>query len=88
MEALSFGIPVIATQVGGTGELVSSENGQLLPVDFSCKELSDTIDKYMELPVAELDALRKNARETYERKVSAEKNYNSFYSHISTRQKK
>lgn len=36
MEACSFGVPVIATDVGGTKEIIlSGVNGFLLPVDFS-----------------------------------------------------
>jgi glycosyltransferase involved in cell wall biosynthesis len=31
MEATSFGIPVLATDVGGTKEIVNSETGILMP---------------------------------------------------------
>ena len=33
MEAMSMGTPVVATAAGGTGEIVDSEVGELLPVD-------------------------------------------------------
>lgn len=45
MEALSFGIPVVATNVGGTHEIVESGvNGILLPIEFEDQDLLDAID--------------------------------------------
>lgn len=35
MEAFSFGIPVVATDVGGTREIVSKETGVLIPQNFT-----------------------------------------------------
>jgi len=39
MEAISFGIPVIATDVGGTSDVVRPEFGYLLPENFAVEEL-------------------------------------------------
>lgn len=48
MEAESYGIPIIATDVGGTSEIVHDrENGVLLDVDFSDQELLDAIDNVL-----------------------------------------
>lgn len=52
MEALSFGIPVIATDVGGTGEIVGRQlgSGVLVPPDASCAEfiaaIAEVIDAH------------------------------------------
>ena len=46
MEAMSFGIPVIATAVGGTPEIVNNENGYLLSKDPSAKELAEVIQNF------------------------------------------
>jgi glycosyltransferase involved in cell wall biosynthesis len=43
MEAISCGIPVIATSVGGNPEIVSSENGWLLNEDPSAVEIAEAI---------------------------------------------
>ena len=45
MEALSFGIPVVATDAGGTGEVVGRElgSGVLLPLQPSPEALADAI---------------------------------------------
>ena len=82
MEALSFGIPVVATDVGGTSELVNSTNGLLIEPDFEVKELSSKIDSLLALEVSEVATLRQNARITFEEKVYAEKNYKFFYGKI------
>ncbi len=47
MEALSFGIPVVATDVGGTGEVVGRElsSGILLPKRPSVESLADALQE-------------------------------------------
>ncbi|WP_254359262.1 glycosyltransferase, partial [Enterococcus faecalis] len=40
MEVASLGIPIIATGVGGVGEIVSSDNGHLLPAEFTDAQAS------------------------------------------------
>ena len=46
MEAISFGIPVIATDVGGTGEIVKNGiSGFLINRDFETVELAKKIMK-------------------------------------------
>lgn len=43
MEAMSFGIPCIATDVGATRELVNNNNGILISKDFAVSELAALI---------------------------------------------
>ncbi|WP_241380179.1 glycosyltransferase, partial [Escherichia coli] len=43
MEVASLGIPIIATGVGGVGEIVSSDNGHLLPAEFTDAQASDAL---------------------------------------------
>ncbi len=47
MEALSFGIPVVATDVGGTAELVNEElgTGVLLPADPAAAQVSEAVQE-------------------------------------------
>lgn len=42
MEAISYGIPVVATDVGGTAEIVGTElgTGELIPADFTDDDLA------------------------------------------------
>ena len=82
MEALSFGIPVIATDVGGTSELVSDKVGELISSTFSSESLGQNIEKLLNLNSEELLLLRSNARSIFELKVNAKINYLLFYNKI------
>ena len=82
MEALSFGIPVIATDVGGTSELVSDKVGELISSTFTSDSLGQNIEKLLNLNSEELLLLRSNARSIFELKVNAKINYLLFYNKI------
>lgn len=83
MEAMSFGIPVAATDVGGTPEIVESEkNGFLLKQDFKPEELTSLICRFASEDIEYRNRLRKNARSTWERSFSAEKNFRQFYEEL------
>lgn len=79
MEALSFGIPVIATDVGGTAELVDSTTGCLIDKDIDAVTLGSEIEGFLSISGEEKNALRKNARQRFETRVNAETNYRQFY---------
>jgi len=83
MEALSFGIPVIATNVGGTNEIiVNGYNGILIDKDFGIKELSDLIVKFSIMDCKEYQQFRHNAREYWEINYDANKNYTEFSKYL------
>ena len=56
MEAMSFGIPAIATDAGGNREIVNSSSGFLIPVDCSIETLETTLLSLLNDPP--LDAFR------------------------------
>ena len=77
MEALSHGIPVIATGVNGTPEAVISDyNGKTLRVDFTIEEILKSIDFIRNHP--EKTKLRHQARKHYENHFNAQWNYRNF----------
>ena len=43
MEATSFGIPIVATDVGGTNEIVNEQTGILLPANPSIEEIASNL---------------------------------------------
>lgn len=43
MEAISHGIPIISTDVGGCKEIVTAQTGALIPVNFKTEELTTLI---------------------------------------------
>jgi len=79
MEAFSYGIPAIATNVGGTSEIVNKKNGLLIDKNFNVNEVSRKIESNYKLG---LDLHRKNAFNTWKDNFNAEKNYNNVVTTI------
>jgi glycosyltransferase involved in cell wall biosynthesis len=84
MEAMSFGIPVMATRVGGIGEMVDDKNGFLIPKDFDPKEAAGRIAGYRQLSAAQRQGYRTAAFETWKEKFDASKNYPRFAEELLT----
>lgn len=79
MEANSFGIPCIATNVGGTCELIrDGVNGRLLDADLSASELAEEIKIYCQMSDVAYRRYRLDARHVWNEKFNAEKNYKRF----------
>ncbi|MBO7477097.1 MAG: glycosyltransferase [Salinivirgaceae bacterium] len=82
MEALSAGIPIVATNVGGSSEAVNSLNGFLIPADFKSADVAQTIANYLNLNTAQQQQYRHNAYEFWKENYEATKNYDEFYNLI------
>ena len=78
IEALSFGIPVMATNVGGISEVITPKNGFLLEKDFDPVQAAHLIMTFASLTPEQKLAYRKGAHESWERMFNAEENYNTF----------
>lgn len=76
MEAMSFGIPVIATSVGGNGEIVNDTNGKLLSGHPSTQEVTEAICEFFDSSIAE--AKGEAAYLTWEKMYNADANYREF----------
>ena len=79
MEVLSFGIPVIATDVGGTREIVNDKVGLLLPSDITPMMVKDAIYSYYSKSDVEIAALRTNAFIQWKTRFNAEHNFNYLF---------
>jgi len=79
MEAMSFGVPVIATAVGGVPEAVGKGGGVLVPVDASADAIAQTINNTIRQPDwrARLGAEARLCQRTH---YSAKKNSQAFAS--------
>lgn len=82
MEAYSFSIPAIATNVGGVSEVVNESNGFLIDVNSSTVEIAATIRHYATLPAEVKQRFRENAFHTWNTLYNAQKNYTAFISSI------
>lgn len=75
MEAMSFGIPVLATDVGGTSEIVDSSNGDLVEKDITPTQLAKRI---VNLLNSDLAKKRESAFSTWRNNYCAETNYTNW----------
>ncbi len=82
MEAMSFGTPVIATNVGGTSEIVNTENGVLVDANVTPEMLCDQLQKMVELSSDRHRKLREGAYQTWFHKYNAAANYQHFIEQI------
>lgn len=82
MEAMSFGIPVIATDVGGTREIVNNKNGILLEANPFPIEVAQKIDDFISLNQNERKIKRRAAFESWNDNYSAKTNYNEFIDQV------
>jgi len=80
MEAMSYSIPVIATDVGGTSEIVNNHCGLLVEKDIEAQALAENIS--FEITTNALQEKSENAFNTWKSKFSAEENYMDFINKI------
>lgn len=79
MEACSFGIPAIATDVGGTSEIIrDGENGILLGSDPSTAEVSQALLTFATMDDEPYEKFSKTARVIWEREFDSQANYSRF----------
>ena len=83
MEAISFGIPVVATNVGGTSEIVNNKTGILLPSSPHRIEIQQGVKEIIQR-VHEGSLNPKSIREFWMRHFNAEVAYKSFLAKVLT----
>ena len=84
MEATSFGIPCIATDAGGTKEIIrDKENGVLLSQNITANELTKKITDFCKLDSYQYKKNRNDARYFWNKKFNADYNYQKFINEIS-----
>jgi glycosyltransferase involved in cell wall biosynthesis len=70
MESFACGIPVLATDAGGTSEIVDNSVGKLIPIDISAVDLANEIRYFLEISKTEWHRLSKNAFQRYNEKCN------------------
>ena len=79
MEAISSGIPVISTDVGGVSEIVNEKTGILLTKNFNEKSFNDALDF-----IVNNQSMRNSAYDFFKKNYEAKSNYTEFYKKISS----
>jgi glycosyltransferase involved in cell wall biosynthesis len=76
MEASAVGIPMVATDVGGSAEIVNAANGVLIPADADVATIAAAIARFRNREAAR--AYRRAARRHWEAHYDAAANYGRF----------
>lgn len=79
MEAISSGIPVLSTDVGGVKEIVTKGTGRTIPANFT----QDEFDEALDYIIINKRNLSKSAHDFYLRYYNSDANYKEFYDKIS-----
>ncbi len=82
MESCAYGIPALATDVGGTCEIINNETGILIYRDSTPKEIAKAIGRYYLLPDSAKSKYREAAHKMWAKRFNAEINASRFYNHI------
>lgn len=74
MEAMSVGLPIIATDVGGTKEIVDGTNGILINKHISARELAELLEQFKKISPQQIEQFRSNSISKFRKRSDAEKN--------------
>lgn len=78
VEACSFGLPVIATNVGGIPEIAGNDNGILLPANPSVQEIENALRRAAAMDPEDCDYMRFVSRKKWQEKFVAAENAKVF----------
>jgi glycosyltransferase involved in cell wall biosynthesis len=82
MEAISFGIPILATDVGGCKEIVTSDTGILIPKDFDAVLVAEELERFA-ISHKNASPFRKGVRGFWEKNFQNNVNFASFITYLS-----
>ena len=80
-EALSFGIPIIATDVGGTSEIVNEQTGILINKEFDSQLVAKRIEEFKSSSKNTI-SFREEVRNFWEENFKMEHTAYQFFSHL------
>ncbi len=84
MEAISFGIPVFANDVGGISEIVQSETGELIIDGLLDTEIAYRLDEFLLSGKTRNEDFRNGVRKFWKQNFSAEQNHQKLIAELDT----
>lgn len=85
MESISYGIPAIATSVGGSGEvIVDNTSGLLLPSNPTPEEIRDAMVMFMDMPLSKRKEYARNCKLLWAERFDVSKNARRLYRTLRT----
>lgn len=84
MEAISCGLPVIATRVGGNPEIVNDSNGIIVDANPEISELVESINRIRTLKKEDWEMLSNQSVAIWNKSYNLDLNYLSFAKHLIT----
>jgi glycosyltransferase involved in cell wall biosynthesis len=81
MEAISFGIPILATDVGGTKEIVNKTTGMIISSEIGPNAIADNIKDVIKNYSRDISAKQK-IYNFWDKNFNATINYQNFISKI------
>ena len=82
MEAISYGIPVLATDVGGTSEIVVPETGFLVSPNLTKELVRKSLVDYYNQPDSRKESLRESAFVYWKKHFNASENLKHLFEEI------
>lgn len=84
MEAIAFGIPALANDVGGISEIVNNTTGLLVENGLSAREIAIILDDFLLSGKSRDNDFRNGVRQFWSENFCAEKNHSHMISNLST----
>jgi colanic acid/amylovoran biosynthesis glycosyltransferase len=84
MEAISFGIPVLSTDVGGCREIVTEQTGILIPLETEVREIAHTLSEFIASTKNSIE-FRRGVRKFWEKNFNEHTNYREFFGELEMR---
>jgi len=81
MEAISYSIPILSTDVGGCKEIVIEETGILIPLHTEMSKVAKIIKEFKDSP-RNTSEFRKGVRKFWDNNFNVKKNYTSLFETI------
>ncbi len=83
MEAIAYGVPVCATDVGGNSEIVRPDFGCILEPDPTPFEIWKNVKSFSLMPIEKIETAREAARLFFSEQYDSKLIRGNFYKHLS-----